>query len=115
MSPHAAEALLFGAPPGRGTLFNGVTNVSTGAPQGLSRGLGFLGSGRCCLLKMLGHALVSGSHHEHRPPGLEIVHRFGNRADFLGKAVEQANWVIEPGPTAPLAATPSSYGRKTSE
>ena len=36
-----------------------------------------------------GHALVRGSDEEHRPPGLEIVHRFGNYADFLGKAVEQ--------------------------
>ena len=26
--------------------------------------------------------------------------------------LQQANWVIERGPTAPLAATPSSYGQK---
>jgi hypothetical protein len=44
-----------------------------------------------CVFKVLGHALVRGSDEEHRSPGLEIVHRFGNYAGFPGKAVEQSN------------------------
>jgi hypothetical protein len=33
-------------------------------------------------------------------------------ARTIVERLQQANWMIERGPTAPLAATPSSHGRK---
>jgi hypothetical protein len=33
-------------------------------------------------------------------------------ARTIVERLQQANWVIERGPTAPLAATPGSYGRE---
>jgi hypothetical protein len=49
----------------------------------------------CCLFKMLGHPVVSERGQQHRPPRVGIVHRFGNRADFLSQTVEEPNSALK--------------------
>jgi hypothetical protein len=41
----------------------------------------------------------------------EFQHRHGCSARIVER-LQQSNWVIQRGPTAPLAATPTSYSQK---